>query len=108
MAYVIPRADQTAYSSVDGVDPAFATAVEASSSGFGVKHANGTFEVLDALPLGRQAAQLAVEAGSVATAAITGAGFTAVDFAAADYITAGEVTASAGKIKSSYVTSDLT
>ena len=96
MAYVKPRTDQTGHSSVDGVSPTFATAVQASNAGFGVVDPNtGTFEVLDALPLGRQAAQLAVEAGST------------VDFATEDFLTDAEVGASARKIKEG-AGSDLT
>jgi hypothetical protein len=82
MAYVKPRTDQTGHSSVDGKDVAFGTDVEATAGGFGVvnPHTN-TFEVLDALPLGRQSVQLAVEAGSTE------------DFATLDYITAVEADA---------------
>ena len=88
MPYVKPRTDQTGHSHVDGVSPTFATAVQASNAGYGVVDPNtGTFEVLDALPLGRQVTQLAVESGST------------VDFATEDFLTTAEITGSAGKIK---------
>ena len=84
------------YLAVDGVSPTFGTAVQASNAGYGVIDPNtGTFEVLDALPLGRQAAQLAVEAGSQ------------IDFATEDFLTTAEITASSGKIKEG-AGSDLT
>lgn len=82
MPYVKPRTDQTGHSSVDGKDVPFATAVEATAGGFGVvnPHTN-TFEVLDAVPLGRQSVQLAIEAGSTE------------DFATIDYVTPTEADA---------------
>lgn len=85
------------YLAVDGVSVTFGTAVQASNAGFGVVDPNtGTFEVLDALPLGRQSTQLSIEAGSD------------IDFASnVDFLTAGEIAASTGKIKEG-AGSDLT
>jgi hypothetical protein len=112
MAFVPTRTDATKYGSVDGVFPAFGTAIEATKGGFGVKRPDGTFEILDALPLGRASVQLAVEAGSAATAAMVGpaaAGFVAIDFATADYVTAAEVGANAKDgLDSDLITTDLT
>lgn len=103
MAYVPTRTDQTKYSAVDGVDPVFGTVVELSAGGFGVQRIDPRsgkvfFEVLDALPAGKQAIQLAVEAGSTATAGMVGpaaAGFVAIDMAAQDNLDAGEIAADA-------------
>lgn len=96
MAYVLPSTAQDGHSSVDGVDKPFGVAVEASKGGFGVVNPHtGIFEVLDALPLGRQSAQLAVEAGST------------VDFATFDFVTGTEVDASA-VLDSEIITVDLT
>lgn len=111
MAFVPTRTDQTKYSAVDGVFPAFGTAVEATTGGFGVLRPDGTFEILDALPLGRASVQAAVEAGSAALVAAvdSGAGFTAIDFATQDYVTVAEVGDSDKYIlDSEYITSDLT
>jgi hypothetical protein len=111
MAFVPTRTDETKHSSVDGKFPAFNTAVEVSKGGFGVKRADGTFEILDALPLGRARIQLAVERGSQKTVAVTDsdAGFTAINFATANYITAAEVGANAKDgLDSDLLTSDLT
>lgn len=109
MAYVPVRTDQTKYSEVDGksanaavgVYGAFDTPVELTAGGFGIKRIDPRsgkefLEVLDAFPAGKQTIQLAVEAGSAATAAMVGpaaAGFTAIDMATADQITAAEVAA---------------
>jgi hypothetical protein len=110
MAFVQTRTDQTKYSAVDGVvgeagtaaatasaTGTFGSAVQASKGGFGVIDPyTGTFEVLDALPLGKQSVQLAVEAGSAAVAATVGggaAGFTAIDFATQDLLTTAEIDA---------------
>ena len=103
MAYVKPgTATNSEAIAVDGVVPPHATAVEVSKAGFGVVDPyTGTFEVLDALPLGRQNIQLSVEAGS-ATAP------TVVNFATEDFLTNAEIGASAGKIKATYESSDLT
>lgn len=88
MAYVKPRTDQTGHSHVDGVSPTFATDVQASNAGYGVIDPNtGTFEVLDALPLGRQVTQLSIESAST------------VDFATEDFLTTAEIAAASGKIK---------
>ena len=106
MAYVKPgtkvssvgpaASSDSDYLAVDGKGIPFNTAVEATIGGFGVVDPNtGDFEVLDALPLGRQAAQLAVEAGSN------------VDFATVDYVTGTEVDSSA-VLDSEIITSDLT
>lgn len=99
MTYVPVRTDQTDYSHIDGQVPAFGATVEAGAGGFGVrKTVKGVeiFEVLDAMPLNRQATQLAVENGSALTPGTTAAGFAAVDFATQDFLTAGEATAAAG------------
>lgn len=103
MAYVKPSTVTTNPGlAVDGKVPPFTTTVEVSKAGFGtVDPATGTFEVLDALPLGRQNIQLAVETGSAGQA-------TVVDFASEDFLTNAEIVASNGKIKASYETSDLT
>lgn len=111
MAFVPTRTDASKYSAVDGVFPAFGTTIEVSKGGFGVKRPDGTFEILDAMPLGRQKIQLAVELGSLATVAATDsdAGFTAIDFATADYVTAAEIGADARDgLDSDLLTSDLT
>ena len=100
MTFVPTRTDQTKYSATDGVDVAFGTAVEAGAGGFGVRRiVKGVevFEVLDAMPLNRQATQLAVEAGTAtATPSVAAAGFVPVDFSAADFLTAAEATAAVG------------
>jgi hypothetical protein len=99
MTFVPTRTDQTKYSAVDGKADAFATTVEAGAGGFGIQRTvKGvvTFEVLDAMPLNRQATQLAVETGSALTPGTTAAGFAAVDFATQDFLDAAEATAAAG------------
>ena len=111
MAFVPTRTDKTKYSSVDGKFPAFNTNVEVTKGGFGVRRSDGTFEILDALPLGRAAIQLSVERGSTATAAMAGpgaAGFTAINFATANYVTAGEIDSDGRVTDSDFITSDLT
>lgn len=109
--FVPTRTDSTKYSAVDGKFPTFGTSVEVSKAGFGVMRPDGTFEILDALPLGRAEAQIAVEAGSAKTAASTNAsaGFVAVDFATADYLDETEV--DAGRqfgLDSDLITTNLT
>lgn len=111
MAFVPTRTDASKYSAVDGKFPAHGTPVEVTKGGFGVRRADGTFEILDALPLGRASVQLAVELGSLKTVAITDsdAGFTAINFATANYVTAAEVGDSdLYIIDSDFITSDLT
>ena len=111
MAFVPTRTDETKYSSVDGKFPTFNANVEVTKGGFGVRRPDGTFEILDALPLGRQSIQLAVEAGSAATAAMVGpaaAGFVAIDFATANFVTATEIDSDGGVTDSDFITSDLT
>jgi hypothetical protein len=109
MAFVPTRTDQTKYSAVDGITPDgtagaygdFGTPVEVAAGGFGIKRIDPRsgkefFEYLDAMPMGKQAVQLAVEAGSAAVAATVGgaaAGFVAVDFATADQLDAAEIAA---------------
>ena len=86
--YGHPGSSADDYLAVDGKAIPLGTAVQASNAGYGViDPSTGTFEVLDALPLGRQAAQLAIESAST------------VDFATEDFLTAAEITASNGKIK---------
>lgn len=99
MAYVKPgtsasnvgtaHSSDSDYLAIDGVAVPFNTAVQATNAGFGVIDLNtGTFEVLDAIPLGRQAAQIAIETASD------------INFASnVDFLDAAEITASAGKIK---------
>lgn len=97
-AYVKPRTDQSEHGSVDGVVPAFGATVEAGAGGYGVRRTvKGVeiFEVLDALPLNRQATQLAVEAGTTSAAAVQ-SGVAAVDFATENFLTAAEAAAAAG------------
>lgn len=67
---------------VDGVNAAFGTAVQASVAGYGVTGTDGTntHEILDAMPLGRAATQLAVEAGNPA-----------INFASEDFLTGSEI-----------------
>ena len=112
MAFVPTRTDASKFSAVDGVFPVHGTAVEATIGGFGVMRPDGTFEILDAMPLGRQKIQLAVEAGSAATAAMVGPaaqGFVAVDFATQDYVDAAEVGADPlDSLDSELITVDLT
>jgi hypothetical protein len=111
MAFVPTRSDRTKYSSVDGKFPAFNTNVEVTKGGFGVRRPDGTFEILDALPLGRASAQLSVERGSTATAAMAGpaaAGFTAINFATANFVTASEIDSDGRLLDSDFITSDLT
>lgn len=99
MTFVPTRTDQTKYASVDGKTDAFGTTVEAGAGGFGIKRTvKGvvTFEVLDAMPLNRQATQIAVENGADLTPGTTAAGFADIDFAAQDFLTAGEAAAAAG------------
>ena len=98
-AYVKPRTDQSGHSSVDGSVPAFGTTVEAGAGGYGVRRVvKGVeiFEVLDALPLNRQATQLAVENGSKSAEAVQ-SGVALVDFATTEnFLTAGEAAAAKG------------
>jgi hypothetical protein len=114
MAFVPQRTDATKYGVVDGVYPAFGEPLQVSKGGFGVVNPDGTFEVLDALPLGRANIQRSVELGSAALVADSDqgpykAGFVAVDFATADYITADEVgNDSDFYLDSDLITSDLT
>ena len=99
MTFVPTRTDQTKYSATDGKDVAFGTTVEAGAGGFGVRRTvKGVevFEVLDAMPLNKQATQLAVEQGADLTPGTTAAGFADIDFAAADFLTAAEAAAAAG------------
>lgn len=99
MTYVPTRTDQTKYSATDGVDVAFGTTVEAGAGGFGVRRTvKGVevFEVLDAMPLNKQATQLAVEQGADLTPGTTAAGFSDVDFATQNFLTAAEAAAAAG------------
>lgn len=100
MAFVPQRTDATKHGVVDGVYPAFGTSLQVSRGGFGVINPDGTFEVLDALPLDRARIQRSVERGSIALVADSDAGprkagFVRVDFGTADYITAAEVGANA-------------
>ena len=99
MSFVKQFADATAYSAVDSVDVAGGVTMEVGADGFGYVDSTGTFITLDAMPIGRQEVQLAVEAGSAATlAAVDGslaAQFAAIDFATVDYVDAAEVAASA-------------
>lgn len=83
---------------VDGVNAAFGTAVQASAAGYGVTGTDGTntHEILDAMPLGRAAVQLAVEAGN-----------SAIDFASEDFLTSGEIS-SLDDTNNHIATSDLT
>ena len=75
--------------------------IQVSKAGFGIIDPyTGTFEVLDALPLGRAAAQVSVEKGSAAAV-------TTVDFATEDFLTAGEASALPA-VDNDLVTSDLT
>ena len=111
MAFVPTRTDASKFSAVDGVFPVHGTAVEATIGGFGVMRPDGTFEILDAMPLGRQQVQLAVELGSLKTVAVTDsdAGFVAINFATADYVDAAEVgNDSDYYLDSDLITSDLT
>jgi hypothetical protein len=89
---------------VDGVNATFGTAVQASAAGFGVTGTDGTntHEILDALPLGRAAVQLAVEAGSADTD-----GGRAVDFASQDFLTSSDI-AALDDSNNHIATSDLT
>ena len=66
---------------VDGVNATFGTVVQASSAGYGVIGNDGTntFEVLDAMPMGRAATQTSIEAASN------------IDFANEDYLASGEI-----------------
>ncbi len=66
---------------VDGVNATFGTAVQVSSAGYGVTGNDGTntFEVLDAMPMGRAATQNSIEAASN------------VNFANEDFLTSGEI-----------------
>ena len=83
---------------VDGVNAAFGTAVQASAAGYGVTGTDGTntHEILDAMPLGRAAVQLAVEAGNPA-----------INFASEDFLTSGEIS-SLDDSNNHIATSDLT
>lgn len=99
MTYVPVRTDQTKYSAVDGGSDVFGVTVEAGAGGFGIRRTvKGveTFEVLDAMPLNRQATQIAVENGADLTPGTTAAGFADVDFATQNFLTAAEVAAAAG------------
>ena len=59
----------------------FGQAVQAANNGYGVVGTDGTntFEILDALPLGRTAVQESIERASN------------IDFAAEDFLTSGEI-----------------
>ena len=98
MTYVVPTTDSDGHSHVDGAVDSFGVVVEAGAGGFGIRRTvKGveTFEVLDAMPLNRQATQLAVEGGSTSAKAVQ-SGVDAIDFATQDLLTAGEATAAAG------------
>lgn len=110
MSFVKQITDTSKYSSLDSVDAG--KNFEVTEAGFGYVDSTGTFIVLDAMPLGRQSTQLAVEAGSAATVAALSDSdakvqFAAINFATADYVTATEVDASAA-MDSELLTSDLT
>ena len=98
-AYVKPRTDQTEHGEVDGVVPAFNATVEAGAGGFGVRttvKGVEVFEVLDAMPLNRQATQLAVELGSKSAEAVQ-SGVALVDFATTEnFLTTAEAAAAKG------------
>ena len=111
MTFVPTRTDQTKYAAVDGKTDSFGATVEAGAGGFGIRRTvKGvvTFEVLDAMPLNKQATQLAVEKGADLTPGTTAAGFADVDFATQNLLTGAEATAAVGIKQGEASAGDLT